>query len=277
MPVAFGVTASSAFPVAFPPLSLRNFPKSECDYRPLAWVEDAKHDYAIAPQRWALARTWSEYEDPRREWIHLADGGIADNIGLRIFDESIMADDALDIFENAHDGAMRRFVVIAVDAMPRGEPTADASAHPPWFVSVLNAAATKPMENYSSDTVERVRQFFKKWDGDADDWSSSRERCDDLAAESCGRRDAACRERLRARCRARFGATDADEPPHPSLSRIHVRFDSVPDARVREALQGVPTQLELPREDVEQLIHWGRQLLLESVREQLLEDGEDRP
>jgi hypothetical protein len=55
---------------------------------------------------------------------------------------------------------IERIVFIVVDAKPESEPRADRWARPPGIVTVLNAAGTNPMENYSSDTVERIRLWF---------------------------------------------------------------------------------------------------------------------
>ncbi|HVP31854.1 MAG TPA: patatin-like phospholipase family protein [Myxococcota bacterium] len=249
--VSRGVTASSAFPLAFTPLTLDNRPKASCGYTAPAWVELAEQDFEDAPERWSLARTWRDYEDAgRRPFVHLSDGGIADNIGLRIVGSSIDGGDSLGIFAGANARAIQRLVVIVVDAKPRSDPEADLSPRPPGLVDVLNAAATKPMENYSADTVERVRLLFDEWDRAASDFDAMRARCDAMVAPSA-----------RERCRRAMHVTDADRPPHPELTLIHVRFEAIPDADARRRLEGVPTSLELPREQVDELVKWAHQLL----------------
>jgi NTE family protein len=42
--ISRGVTASSAFPVAFTPLTLKNYGKAACGYQAPPWVENAKED-----------------------------------------------------------------------------------------------------------------------------------------------------------------------------------------------------------------------------------------
>jgi NTE family protein len=262
VPVARGVTASSAFPIAFPPLTVRNRPKTDCGYTTPIWVEMAEQeDFDVAPARWALARSWREYEDAAsRPYLHLSDGGIADNIGLRIAQASLDAGDSLGIFASANDRVLKRLVVIVVDAKPRGEPEADLRAKPPGVAQVLEAAATRPMENYSADTVDLVRLWFQEWERASSDWAALRARCDAKPGAAA------------ARCRQELGV-DGDAPPDPELFLMHVRFDAISDPEARKRLQSISTDLQLPREQVEELAAWAQHLLLESPRfQQLVED-----
>ncbi len=272
VPVALGVTASSAFPVAFPPLTLQSWPKESCGYRLPESVELAQNDYDVAPQRWALARTWRSYGERDRAWIHLSDGGIADNIGLRAVDESVVLGTPPHILSKASTGEIKHLIVIAVDAMPRGEPKADASPRAPGFITVLDAAASKPMENYSSDTVQRVRDWFAVWDAASKDYDHARASCEATTAACTVQGGRSCRQRVGEVCREKFGASEQMKPPHPELSLIHVRFDSIPGDEVRERLQTVPTRLRLPREDVDELIRWGHRLFEQSMAREGLAD-----
>ncbi|MGH7342524.1 MAG: patatin-like phospholipase family protein, partial [Candidatus Rokuibacteriota bacterium] len=114
MPVALGVTASSAFPVAFPPVTLTNYPKA-CGYTRPPWVDDLAGDPDTNPPGHALAATWLSYERPDRRYIHLSDGGLADNIGLRAPYHALeMNQWGLSDRINTH--AITRLVVITVDA-----------------------------------------------------------------------------------------------------------------------------------------------------------------
>jgi len=164
--VARAVTASSAFPVVFSPLTVTNFGAGACDYEPPPWVIRAEHgDFAANPQRFDLARNWRSYEDAtRRPYIHLSDGGLSDNIGLRAIDNAIWSTASIPVMNKVNNRETKRLIVIVVDAKPRTEAPADHRARPPGVFTVLNAAATNPMENYSSDTVERLRREFKDWD-----------------------------------------------------------------------------------------------------------------
>ncbi len=259
VPIARAVAASSAFPVAFTPLTLENRPKTDCGYVAPRWVERAEADFETAPENWQLARTWRSYEDAtKRPYIHLSDGGLSDNIGLRAFEQEFITND-WDIVGALNSRRLQRIVVIAVDAKPRAPACMDQSAHPPSWPFVLEAAATNPMENYSSDTIERFREWVDSWRNENLDLVARRHECEDLVGGICGR-DAACRTRNRRRC----DSISTPANPNLSLHLIHVRFDAIEPPDVRERVQGIGTRLQLSSEEVGLLIDWGRWLLQQS-------------
>jgi NTE family protein len=265
LPVARGVTASSAFPIAFPPVTLTNYPKgAPCNYTRPTWVSELSTDPDTNPPGYALAQTWLSYEKPERHYVHLSDGGLADNIGLRA-PYSALSVDQWGLREAINERRIERLVVITVDAKPKGESRLDRSARPASWPTVLNAAATKPMENYSADTVELVRTWFDEWDDAARRYDRTQERCRELAAETCeGAGGADCVTARRNACVAKFGARDDRPVPHPELYRVHVRFDAIGDPEAKRRLQGLGTRLQLRREDVDALVEWGGTLLRES-------------
>jgi NTE family protein len=82
VPIARAVAASSNFPIAFTPLTLNSYPRS-CNYTEPPWVENALNDLDVNPRRYYSARLLRTYQEKNRHYIHLLDGGVADNIGLR--------------------------------------------------------------------------------------------------------------------------------------------------------------------------------------------------
>jgi NTE family protein len=204
------------------------------------------------------------------------DGGLADNIGLREPELGIAGDDdGWGLQHSVREGDVKRIVVIIVDAKPHEKPTLDESARPPNLISVLNASATNPMENYSAETVDLVREDFEQWDGAARNFDLRQqrvaERCDQLSKEMCASsRSKDCEATHRTQCRATFYPPDTDRPVHPKLYRIHVRFRSIKDPELRAQLESTPTRLQLPRRDVDALIHAGNELLRSSEAYQTL-------
>jgi NTE family protein len=266
--VSRGVTASSAFPVAFTPLTVKNYGPRACRYEPPEWVADAERgDFLVNPQRHDLARTWRSYEDVgRRPSSQLSDGGLADNIGLRGVESGILSTNALGLLPIVNMDGVKRLVVIVVDAKPRTESGIDRSARPPGIYNVLNAAATNPMENYSAETVERFRLLFQRWDSASCDFEALHDRCDALAAELCAaaRNRAGCIDERRSQCQEQMGVADRFRIPHPALYLMHVRFEAIPDSDVKQRLQHVDTRLQLPADQIDLLITWGRRLVGES-------------
>jgi NTE family protein len=219
------------------------------------------------PQLYDLAKTWRSYEDAnRRPYIHLSDGGLSDNIGLRAIETGIASSGSLGVYRKVNVGEIERIVVIVVDAKPESEAPSDQRARPPGVITVLNAAGTNPMENYSSDTVERIRLWFKEWDSAAINFKVRRDGCDELAKALCERLQHAtkCEVERRTQCYEKENASDAFRPPHPQLYLIHVRFETIPDEAAKQQLKRIGTRLQLPKEEVDALIMWARRLLREA-------------
>ncbi|QTF93857.1 patatin-like phospholipase family protein [Halomonas sp. BM-2019] len=128
------VAASSNFPVAFTPLALNSYP-GRCGYQEPPWVANALEGLETNPRRYYRARNWQRYQEPDRDYVHLLDGGVSDNIGLR----------------PAH-----------VDAKP-ASPAADFDTSPraPGPKQVINTIASTPLVNYSFDTVELIRETLR--------------------------------------------------------------------------------------------------------------------
>jgi hypothetical protein len=127
---------------------------------------------------------------------------------------------------------------------------------------VLNAAASNPMDNYSSDTLERFRQWVDSWRNERLDMKARRSECERLVGKVCrGSPDPrTCRARNRRECDAIPMPANVDLKLH----LIHVRFDAVDCQADRERLQGIGTRLQLSRADVRLLIDWARRLLQRS-------------
>src|SRR5206468_7710593 len=55
----------------------------ECGFKRPAWLDEALHDRKRSPRRFRNAQVVDRYLEGTRRYIHLLDGGIADNLGLR--------------------------------------------------------------------------------------------------------------------------------------------------------------------------------------------------
>lgn len=275
--VSRGVTASSAFPIAFTPLTLDNYhPEEACGARLPGWVKPALRGAERFPRQYQHAVNWKSYTDPARRYVHLVDGGLADNIGLRGPEWAILADESawslLPKINDRIDGVPRvkRIVVIAVDAKPASSMDRDHKAKPTGIFDVLNTAATKPMENYSADTVERVRRGFKDLGQAAINFRKRKERTEERCAELAGQlcSDDACLEAHRTKCNDVF--QDPLPPPAPALYLVQVKFGLLEDDDLRNRTEAIPTALQLPEEDIQDLITAADALLRSSESFQCL-------
>lgn len=139
--IARAVAASSAVPIIFTPITLNNH-GGRCHYQPpISLQETAKH-----------------YENSHeRPYLHLLDGGLTDNLGLRhILDISEMYGDLSrqsSLVEN-----VRHLVIISVNAQNQLKSDIDLSAAVPDTVAMINAVINVPIDHYSK---ESLRQFHK--------------------------------------------------------------------------------------------------------------------
>ena len=83
IPVSFAVTASSSFPGAFNGVSLQNY-GGTCGYDPEPWVYEAIEKNDPLDNSYQLARRELAYwNSGKKKYVHLYDGGVSDNLGLR--------------------------------------------------------------------------------------------------------------------------------------------------------------------------------------------------
>ena len=243
--IAAGVAASSAFPGLLSPLTLKNFVAEGCRVDQPEWIELAlRRRTSLA--RYTRARDLDSYRDAaqQRAWIHLLDGGLADNIGLRGPDVALRSatDTHWSVLARVNREQTHRVLVIAVNAKTKPSTNWDRHASAPGLLSVLGFVTSGPMDNYSFDTVQRIRDFAREQNQEYEAW-------------------AACRDSIRAVC---------DRPPPRTVlptvdyHAVEVAFDAVPEERLRRCLESLPTTFALTRAQIDLLRKAGRRLLVTS-------------
>ncbi len=269
--VARAVTASLAFTPYFTPITLKNYNDGRCGYITPAWVQDALLAGAEAePLVHMAAGDVLSYEDiNRRPYIHLLDSGISDNMGIRT---PRLAFKVTDQFERVTQGAIKRLVIIMVDAASKSDFKGDLSAKPPGALSSAFTAATRPLDKYSYETVNLIKRDVRErreWLGEQ---RRTKSNCDNHARSLCTRAElgSACYEKVSISCLKTFGVTEEGLTGEFDIYLFHISFEAIADPALREWLQSVPTTLELPRQDVDRLIEVAPQLLHENAEFQAL-------
>ena len=237
-PVARAVAASSAFPFLLNPLSLKNHPHPEGFTLPKDYEEGLK-DYDTNRRRYYWARNRAMYvDDKERPYLHLMDGGLADNIGLRPIEAAWRRTSGF-IRKLLNDGAIEKFVIIVVNARPDSGDTISKKETPPGLGVVAVKTATIAMDNYSFESIEVMKELR------------------DMRARA-QRNIAACRQRL---------AACPTAPPLPGLAAeidpyvIEINFEAIDDPERRTYFLTLPTSFALSREQVDALIQIGPELL----------------
>ena len=245
-PIARAAAASSAFPILLSPVSLINQPSPPGFEVPLN-VKNALEDAAINPRRYLWAKQLMTYQDKEQHpYLHLLDGGLADNIGLRAVADAYTRGF---IRRRINSGAIDTLAIIVVNARTDPPEGVDRSESPPHLPTVAVKTATVSMDNYSFETIEFMRGLV----GD----------------RAQAQRDvAACQRLLDARCPG--GPRLTAFPREVNLHVIEVNFENLQDPKEREFFLGLPTSFVLNDHQVDCLIAAGRKLLRASSDYQAL-------
>jgi NTE family protein len=219
LPISRAVAASSALPLVFSPVTIWNY-AGTCSLPPLAQFPPAQG--GLAARQAQRAREVASYLDrAQRPYIHLLDGGLADNIGVRGLIESAALVGGLDAaFSAARIGRPKKMVIIMVNAETEGSRAVDRSADVPTLMQVLRALVDVPINRYSYETQVLGRQSIEAWQR--------------RLAESGGA---------------------------PELYLVEVSLNAVADPAEHEFLNTVPTSLQLPRPTTDRIRRAASQLL----------------
>lgn len=169
-PIARAVAASSAVPIVFSPLTLRNY-AGECAYREPDWVREALADRPASARRYYKAAELHSYLDrARRPYIHLLDGGLSDNTGLRgLLDRAVAGRAGGLTVESAGGPSPRKVVLIMVSAETHPSLALDRVEAVPSLLQVIRTVKDIPINRYSFETTELFRARFDERAGSAYD------------------------------------------------------------------------------------------------------------
>lgn len=245
VPLARAAAASSAFPGGLTALTFQNY-AGQCGYAHPVWVELALADHKsrINAVRTASAERRTSYTksgSDRRDYIHLTDGGVADNLGLRGPLAAVTdIDVSWSVLRMMNNKQVDKLLVIVVNAATDPVSDLDDSAKVPGLVDTVTKAATVPLDNYSFDTIELLTATVNSFNEE----SRLIEGCEALAASSGSQ------------CQIEI------EAPHKvELYPVQVAFEFIESDEERRFFKNLPTSFELPPETIDGLRAIGRELL----------------
>lgn len=223
--VAQAVAASSAVPVAFTPVTLMNHPgcNNSLLYKSLL---RRKKEYAKDIRMKAYFQALATFQDKEdRQYIHLVDGGISDNLGIRPMIRRIVL--LNELWKDMNPGNAfhmpKDFVMIVVNAQTEPERTMEKSPDAPSSVAVMNAVSSAQIHRYNLETLSKAKKLF----------------------ESTAQKV------------ANNGQTI-------NTYFIELKFNNINDLKVRSIFNNMATSLSLPNEQVDMLVESGRLLLRNS-------------
>jgi NTE family protein len=151
--VARAVAASSAFPFLLSAVSLKNWPLPE-GYQPPGFYKNALKSKDWTSRRYNAAYNLEFYFNKENGFIHLMDGGLSDNIGAQAI---LDAYDRGFIRRRINQGAIKYLVFIVINARTEDEDKLSKKEAQPGLITVAGKTATVAMDNYSFESVERLR------------------------------------------------------------------------------------------------------------------------
>src|SRR5437667_11200616 len=216
-PIARAVAASAAHPLLLSPIVLKNYSASRQSGEP-EWIGSALADPAASSRLRHLALQARSYLDgDKRRFIHLIDGGVSDNLGLRG-----STDNAVVYAGGSRPSPAlqrtRRIAVIIVDANTDRDYGWDSTDRSPGFWDLLGLVGGVPISRYSFETIELFRETMGR-----------------LAHEPSA---------------ARLTMSGPGKMP---IYTVKLHFNQLADASDRRFFNSVPTRLQLPSATVDRL------------------------
>jgi NTE family protein len=165
----------------------------------------------------------------KRPYIHLLDGGLADNIGMRsVLELSALVGDLESSFEVLGVKKIKKLVYLMVSAETDPDVNQYKLDEVPSLTRVLNTLLDIPVNRYSDDTFELMNQIVTEW-----------------------------RLQLRKRGKTDGGVFTADA----DIYFINVSFSELEDLEEQARLMSIPTNLSLTDSQLDQLLLAASKLL----------------
>lgn len=226
VPLSFAVAASSAVPIALSPMTLKNH-NADCPRPPPLLNPRHTSDYRVR----LLRENQRSYRDAQaRPYIHLVDGGLADNLGLRSLLERSLADGGLRDSVRRNAGVpIQKLVIIAVNAERDPAQHIDASDQVPSTAQVLDALLFGSGARATQETLGLLSDTAQAWRRELRQTSETEER--EVFA------------------------------PEAQIHVVNVNLRDAPELLGRNALLQIPTAFSIAPTDVSRLIDAGAHIL----------------
>jgi NTE family protein len=151
-PLSRAVAASSAVPGLLTPVTINNYSGAHPVAPPTWLVRQRAVDSQSAVQ--LLNHLGFFLNNTNYPYLHLVDGGVADNLGLRDYLDAISLVEANpELIREEVVQKVRKVIIISVDAAVHHQETWDRMTRTPDSIPVAMAASARIMEHYTADTL----------------------------------------------------------------------------------------------------------------------------
>jgi len=237
VPVARAAAASSAVPMLLTPIVLRNF-GGTCGFKLFDELKEAMVEHHPGSRQYHLAEEISRYLNAEQTpYIHLVDGGVADNLGVRaVIDRTSALGGFWNTLKSTHTEKAHKVVFIVVDAETEVNRSIYSSGKPQGFFTMLASYSSIGIERYNYDTIMFLYDSFDRWSGQI----------------------------RRVRCGNKPISTKPGACGDIKFYLILVRFDALKDEAERHYFKTLPTSFSLSDEQVDKLKDAAHRILSES-------------
>jgi NTE family protein len=232
--LARAAAASSAVPVVLSPLTINNY-GGGCGYQEPAWLKHFTESAKPPRPAGRLLKRLGELEEldngVEDPYLHLVDGAVADNLGLRGVLDSLETFEALGIAgQETPLDHVRRLIIFVVNSVSSPSTDWNMSENPPGTLAILTKAAGVPVDRYASESVELLRDIDARW-------TALRRIRDSGAFE----KDEQSR------------IAEVEHAPNVDIFTVEVSFHVLEDKAESDYLNELPTSFVLPAEAVDRL------------------------
>ncbi len=167
VPLSRAAAASSAVPLVLSPVTLNNY-GGTCNYKMPSWaqllLDPAKRTRPAGRSLQRLKELEALQDGVNRPYLHLVDGGVSDNLGMRGVLESLEELEAVRAMrKKSRLDQVRRLVVFVVNSLSVPKTKWDQSARPPNDIAILLKATGVPIDRNSYEAVELLKDIVARW------------------------------------------------------------------------------------------------------------------
>ena len=254
VPLSRAAAASSAVPLVLSPVTFNNY-GGTCKYKWPSWAQVLLDPVKKARPAGRSLQRLKELENlqdgANRPYLHLVDGGISDNLGMRGVLESMEELEAVrGMRKKTRLDDVRRMVVIVVNSLSVPKTNWDRTERPPNDVAILLKATGVPIDRNSYEAVELLKDIVARWK---------------ILRQ--------VRETKGFNVGASGNLKELVDVPDVEIYPIDVSFPALEDATEFDYLNNLPTSFVLSDEAVDRLRAAAGKIILESPEfQRLLKD-----
>jgi NTE family protein len=244
--VARACAASSAVPILLSPITVRSYAGS-CGYKLPDILQRAVEARELPNREFDLANNIIPFLDVHKKpYIHLVDGGVSDNLGLRVILEKVtILGDAWKSLKAGGLANVHKVIIIIVNAETEIDTKWDRQESIPPFAAMLDSYSSIAISRYNIETVALLKEVLPRWTDEV-----RRGRCPegkiDTTPGSCG---------------------------DIQFYLVEVKFDALKDVAERSYFKRLATSFSLESADVDKLREAAQRILVESKEfQRLLKD-----